>query len=102
MWRGSNQSNTQNERSLYHQRSIDFRCYLELARFEPRLGLHAFALASYMRQDASMAAWKAQGNRPSAIPRAYRQAIGETEGGAAALKAAMGLQSFLGAVSPPD
>jgi hypothetical protein len=35
--RGSNQGNTQNEKSLYHQSSIDFRCYLELARFEPRL-----------------------------------------------------------------
>src|SRR4051812_36242181 len=29
-------SNTQNEKSLYHQSFIDFRCYLELARFEPR------------------------------------------------------------------
>jgi len=36
IWRGSNQGNTQNEKSLYHQRSIDFRCYLEMARFEPR------------------------------------------------------------------
>ena len=34
--RGSNQGNTQNEKSLYHQSSIDLRCYLELARFEPR------------------------------------------------------------------
>ncbi len=34
--RGSNQGNTQNEKSLYHQSSIDFRCYLEMARFEPR------------------------------------------------------------------
>jgi len=35
-WRGSNHGNTQNEKSLYHQSSIDFRCYLEMARFEPR------------------------------------------------------------------
>jgi len=35
-WRGSNQGNTQNEKSLYHQSSIDFRCYLEMALFEPR------------------------------------------------------------------
>jgi hypothetical protein len=35
-WRGSNQGNTKNEKSLCHQSSIDFRCYLELARFEPR------------------------------------------------------------------
>jgi len=34
--RGSNQGNTQNEKSFYHQSSIDFRCYLEMARFEPR------------------------------------------------------------------
>ena len=34
--RGSNQGNTQNEKSLYHQSSIDFRCYLEMALFEPR------------------------------------------------------------------
>jgi len=34
--RGSNQGNTQNEKSLYHQSSIDFRCYLEMAFFEPR------------------------------------------------------------------
>ena len=34
--RGSNQGNTQNEKSVYHQSSIDFRCYLESARFEPR------------------------------------------------------------------
>jgi len=34
--RGSNQGNTQNGKSLHHQRSTDFRCYLELARFEPR------------------------------------------------------------------
>jgi hypothetical protein len=34
--RGSNQGNIQNEKSFYHQSSIDFRCYLELARFEPR------------------------------------------------------------------
>jgi hypothetical protein len=34
--RGSNQGNTENEKSLYHQSSIDFRCYLKLARFEPR------------------------------------------------------------------
>src|SRR3954468_3779821 len=27
--RGSNRGNTQNEKSLYHQGSIDFRCYLE-------------------------------------------------------------------------
>jgi len=33
---GLNQGNTQNEKSLYYQRSIDFRYYLELARFEPR------------------------------------------------------------------
>jgi len=36
--RGSNQGNTQNEKSLYHQSSIDFRCYLEMALFEPRPG----------------------------------------------------------------
>ncbi len=34
--RGSNQGNTQNEKSLYHQLSIDFRCYLGMALFEPR------------------------------------------------------------------
>jgi hypothetical protein len=34
--RGSNQGNTQNEKTLCHQSSIDFRCYLELARSEPR------------------------------------------------------------------
>src|SRR4051794_15023529 len=34
--RGSNQGNTQNEKFLYHQSFIDFWCYLELARFEPR------------------------------------------------------------------
>jgi len=31
--RGSNQGNTQNEKSHYHQSSIDFRCYLEMALF---------------------------------------------------------------------
>ncbi len=36
MRRGSNQGNTQNEKSLYHQLSIDFRCYLGMALFEPR------------------------------------------------------------------
>src|SRR6476469_5223500 len=36
MRRGSNQGNTQNEKSLYSQSSIDFRCYPKLARFEPR------------------------------------------------------------------
>jgi hypothetical protein len=35
--RGSNQGNTQNEKSIYHQSSIDFRCYLEMALSEPRL-----------------------------------------------------------------
>jgi len=34
--RGSNQGNTQNEKSPYYQSSIDFRCYLEMALFEPR------------------------------------------------------------------
>ena len=34
--RGSNQGNTRNEESLYYLSSIDFRYYLELARFEPR------------------------------------------------------------------
>jgi len=34
--RGSNQGNTQNEKSLYHQSSIDSWCYLEMALFEPR------------------------------------------------------------------
>jgi len=34
--RGSNQGNTQNEKSPYYQSSIDFRCYLELELFEPR------------------------------------------------------------------
>jgi len=34
--RGSNQGNTQSAKSLYHQSPIDFRCYLEMARFEPR------------------------------------------------------------------
>ncbi len=34
--RGSAQGNTQNEKSLYHQSFIDFRCYLEMALFEPR------------------------------------------------------------------
>jgi len=29
--RGSAQGNTQNEKSLYHQSFIDFRCYLEMA-----------------------------------------------------------------------
>src|SRR3954464_8452367 len=36
VWRGSNRGNTQNKKSLYHQSFTDFRCYLELARFEPR------------------------------------------------------------------
>jgi len=31
------EGNTQSEKSLYHQSSIDFRCYLEMAFFEPRL-----------------------------------------------------------------
>jgi len=35
-WRGSNPGNTQNEKSSYYRSSIDFRCYLELAFFEPR------------------------------------------------------------------
>src|SRR5664279_5530387 len=35
--RGSNQGNTQNEKSPYRQGSIDFRCHPEMARFEPRL-----------------------------------------------------------------
>jgi len=35
--RGSNQGNTQNEKSLYHRSSINFRCYLGMALFEPRL-----------------------------------------------------------------
>ncbi len=35
-WRGSYQGNTQNEKSPYYQSSIDFRCYLEMALFEPR------------------------------------------------------------------
>jgi len=34
--RGSNQGNTQNEKFPYYQSSIDFRCYLEMALFEPR------------------------------------------------------------------
>jgi len=34
---GSNQGNNKNEKSFYHQVTIDFRCYLELARSEPRL-----------------------------------------------------------------
>jgi len=34
--RGSNQGNTQNEKSLSHQSSIDLRRYLEMALFEPR------------------------------------------------------------------
>ena len=34
--RGSNQGNTQNKKSPYYQSFIDSRCYLELARFEPR------------------------------------------------------------------
>ncbi len=38
--RGSNQGNTQNEKSLYHQSSIDFRCYLEMALSEPRHESH--------------------------------------------------------------
>jgi len=33
---GSNQGNTQNEKSPYYQRSIDFRYYLGVALFEPR------------------------------------------------------------------
>jgi len=37
--RGSNQGNTQNEKSLYHHHSIDFRCYLEMTLSEPRPGL---------------------------------------------------------------
>ncbi len=35
--RGSNQG--QNEKSPRHQSSIDFRCYLEMALFEPRPGM---------------------------------------------------------------
>src|SRR3954467_12073981 len=35
--RGSNHGNTQIEKTLYHQSFIDFRRYLELAYFEPRL-----------------------------------------------------------------
>src|SRR6059036_1307985 len=34
--RGSNQGNTQKQKSLYHQGFIDFRCYPEMALFEPR------------------------------------------------------------------
>ena len=34
--RGSDQGNTQSEKSLYRQSSIDFRCYLEMALSEPR------------------------------------------------------------------
>ena len=34
--RGSNQGNTQNVKSLYHQCPLDFRCYLEVTLFEPR------------------------------------------------------------------
>src|SRR5271166_1582681 len=34
--RGSNQGNTQNEKYPYYQSSIDFRCYPEMALFEPR------------------------------------------------------------------
>jgi len=36
IWRGSNQGNTQNEKSLCNQSFIDFRCYLEMALSEPR------------------------------------------------------------------
>jgi hypothetical protein len=38
--RGSNQGNIQNEKSLYHQSSIDFRCYLGMALSEPRQDDH--------------------------------------------------------------
>jgi hypothetical protein len=35
-WRGSNQGNTQKNKFLYLQSFIYFRCYLEMALFEPR------------------------------------------------------------------
>jgi len=34
--RGSNQGNTPNQKYLYHQSSIDFRCYPEMSLFDPR------------------------------------------------------------------
>src|SRR5580765_3494001 len=43
---GSNQGNTQNEKAFCYQSFIDLRCYLELARFEPRpqFAVHAVRL----------------------------------------------------------
>ncbi len=43
---GSDQGNTQNEKSLYHQSSVDFRCYLEMALFEPHHPLGHDGVAS--------------------------------------------------------
>ena len=53
-WRGSNQGKPQNAKSSYYQSSIDFRCYLEMALFEPRPPLTTSSCNRIIAMSASM------------------------------------------------